>query len=92
MSLSRGPAPNRPQEGEILVADGFKVVTAALSPPSVGQRLGESDDITRPPTEAATEPQHNQAKPGSVALSDACRPPTMACHPTPPIWRRSGRR
>jgi hypothetical protein len=66
-----GSAPNSPEKGEVFVADRFKLVTAALAPRSVCERLGEANDVTRPPAETSAESQHNQTEPSSLTLSDA---------------------
>ncbi|MCC6178484.1 MAG: hypothetical protein IT305_24525 [Chloroflexi bacterium] len=66
----RGAAPNRPEQGEVLVADRFELVATALPPGAIRQRLGEADDVAWPPTEAAAQPQHGQTEPGSLALSE----------------------
>ena len=70
MTLPRGPAPDRPEEGEVFVADSFELVTATLTPGAVRQGLGEADDVARPPTESTAQPQHHQLEPDSVALTN----------------------
>jgi hypothetical protein len=70
MTLSRGPAPDRPEEDEVFIPDRLELVTAALPPGSVRQRLGKADDVTWPPTETTAQPHHHQPEPGSLALSD----------------------
>jgi hypothetical protein len=66
----RGAASNRPEKGEVFVADRFELVTTAVPPGSARQCLGEADDVTRPPAETIAQPQHDQTEPGSLALSD----------------------
>jgi hypothetical protein len=66
----RGAAPNRPEKGEVFVADRFELAAIAMPPGAIRQRLGEADDVTRPPSETTAKPEHDQTEPGSLALSD----------------------
>jgi hypothetical protein len=71
MTFPRGSAPNRPEDGKVFVANRFELVMATLPPGAVRQRLGEADDVTRPPTQTTAQPEHHQTEPGPRALSDA---------------------